>query len=107
MSQVPYRYDPNTFVEAYGLQDWDEIMNEDYHSLLANDTWDIFPLLKGRKPVKCKWVYKKNYGIDGRVDKHKAILVAKYFSQVDIIDYTKTFSPISKMNSYDILRILA
>ena len=40
----------------------------------------LVPLPKGRKLVRCKWVYRTKYGPDGKVDKHKAILVAKGFS---------------------------
>eukprot|EP00253_Pinus_taeda_P016715 PITA_16715 len=82
-------------------------MNEEYHSLLANDTWDLVPLLKGRKLVRCKWVYRTKYGPDGKVDKHKARLVPKGFSQVEGIDYTETFSPIAKMNSIRLVLSLA
>eukprot|EP00253_Pinus_taeda_P023838 PITA_23838 len=82
-------------------------MNEEYHSLLANDTWDLVPLPKGRKLVRCKWVYRTKYGPDGKVDKHKALLVAKGFSQVEGIDYTETFSPVAKMNSIRLVLSLA
>eukprot|EP00253_Pinus_taeda_P004324 PITA_04324 len=82
-------------------------MNEEYHSLLANDTWDLVPLPKGRKLVRCKWVYRTKYGPDGKVDKHKARLVAKGFPQVEGIDYTETFSPVAKMNSIRLVLSLA
>jgi hypothetical protein len=36
-------------------------MNEEYHSLMVNDTWDLVPLLKERKFVRCKWVYRSKY----------------------------------------------
>eukprot|EP00253_Pinus_taeda_P014757 PITA_14757 len=73
-------------------------MNEEYCSLLENDTWDLVPFPKGGRLVRGKWVYRTKYGLDGKVDQHKARLVAKVFSQVEGIDYTETFSPISKMN---------
>eukprot|EP00253_Pinus_taeda_P031806 PITA_31806 len=82
-------------------------MNEEYRSLLANDTWDLVPLPKGQILVRCKWVYKTKYGPDGKVDKHKARLVAKGFSQVEGIDYTETFSPAAKMNSIRLVLSLA
>eukprot|EP00253_Pinus_taeda_P032053 PITA_32053 len=92
-------YDLNNFLEASGHPDWDVAMNEEYHSLLENDTWDLVPLPKGRKLVRCKWIYKTKFGPDGKVDKNKSHLFAKVFSQVEGIDYTKTFSPVDKMNS--------
>eukprot|EP00253_Pinus_taeda_P028044 PITA_28044 len=52
LTQDSTTYDPHTFVEASGHPDWDASMNEEYHSLLANDTWDIVPLPKGRKLVR-------------------------------------------------------
>eukprot|EP00253_Pinus_taeda_P018675 PITA_18675 len=85
--------------EASGHPDWDAAMNEEYSSLLANDTWDLVPLPKGRKLVRCKWVYRTKYRSDGKVDKG--------FSQVEGIDYTETFSPIYKMNSICLVISLA
>ena len=82
-------------------------MNEEYRSLLANDTWDLISLPKGRKLVICSWVYKKKFGPDGKVDRHKAHLVPKGFSQVEGIDYTETFSPVAKMNSIRLVLSLA
>eukprot|EP00253_Pinus_taeda_P021565 PITA_21565 len=81
LAQASTNYDPHTFAEASGHPNWDATMNEEYRSLLANDTWDLVPLPKGRKLVRCKWVYRTKYGPDGKVDKHKAHLVSKGFSQ--------------------------
>ena len=51
LAQVPRKLDPENIEEASGHPDWDEAMNEEYHSLLENETWDIIPLPKGRKLV--------------------------------------------------------
>jgi hypothetical protein len=61
LSQVSKTHDPETFAEALGHLDWDTTMNEEYHSLMENDTWDLVPLPKGRKLVRCKWVYRTKY----------------------------------------------
>ena len=54
-------------------------MDEEYRSLMVNDTWDIVPLPKGRKLVRCKWVYKTKYSLYGSIERLKARLVAKFF----------------------------
>jgi hypothetical protein len=40
-------------------------MNEEYISLMVNDTWDLVPLLKGKKLFICKWVYITKYASNG------------------------------------------
>eukprot|EP00253_Pinus_taeda_P016440 PITA_16440 len=107
LAQASTNYDPDTFAEDLGYPDWDTTMNDEYHSLLVNDTWDLVPLLKGRKLIRWKWGYRTKFGPNGKVDKHKSCLVAKVFSQVEGIDYTETFSPISKMNSIRLVLSLA
>jgi hypothetical protein len=74
-------------------------MSEEYRSLMVNDTWNLGPLLNGRKLVRCKWVYRTKYALDGSLERHGALLVSKGFSQVEGNDYNETFAPITKMNS--------
>jgi hypothetical protein len=82
-------------------------MNEEYRSLMANDTWDLVPLSKGRKLVICKWVYITKYASDGSVERHKDHLFAKGFFQVEGIDYNETFAHVTKMNSISFVLALA
>jgi hypothetical protein len=107
LAQVSETHDPETFSEASGHPDWDTAMNEEYRSLMENDTWDLVPLPKGRKLVRCKWVYQTKYASDGSIERHKARLVAKGFSQVEGIDYNETFAPVAKMNPIRLVLALA
>jgi hypothetical protein len=67
-------------------------MNEECLSLMENDTWDLVPILKERKIIICKWVYKTKYASNGSFERNKAQLVSKGFSQVEGIDYNEKFS---------------
>ena len=48
LDQVSENHDPKTFSEASGNPNWDAAMDEEYHSLMVNDTWDLVLLPKGR-----------------------------------------------------------
>lgn len=76
--------EPRTVKEAIDMSDsdsWLEAMYEETTSLKKNQTWDLVPLLEGRKLLGYKWVFKKKIGLDGSVDKYKARLVAKGYSR--------------------------
>ena len=92
-------HDLETFAKASRNPYWDVAMDEEYRSLMENDTWDLVPLPRGRKLVRCKWVYRTKYASNGSLERLKASLVVKVFSQVEGIDYDETFAPIEKMNS--------
>ncbi len=56
-------------------------MQEEYDSLMTNNTWTLVPLPTGRKPVSCKWVFKIKQGANGEVECYKARLMARGFTQ--------------------------
>ena len=55
----------------------------------------------------CKWVFNIKYRSDGNIERYKAHLVAKGFTQTLSVDYTETFMPTEKLNTIRILLSLA
>jgi hypothetical protein len=82
-------------------------MDEEYSTLMDNNTWDLVPLPKGRKLVRCRWIYRTKIAADGEINKYKSQLVAKGYSQVHGIDYTETFAPVAKMDSIRLVLAIA
>ncbi|KAG8475448.1 hypothetical protein CXB51_032200 [Gossypium anomalum] len=95
--------EPSNYSEAISCEDsekWMFAMQEEMESLHKNKTWDLVKLPKGKKTVRCKWVFKKKEGTPGVEEpKYKARLVAKGYSQVPGVDFTDVFSPVVKHSS--------
>ncbi|GFT05229.1 retrovirus-related Pol polyprotein from transposon TNT 1-94 [Trichonephila clavipes] len=66
------------------------------NSLSENHTWDL-PV--GTKAVSCKGIYILKTNPDGNINKYKARLVARGFSQRQSIDYSETFSSVAKLGT--------
>ena len=103
MSQIMNVVEPSSYDEAKEYEEWRNAMNEEYNSIMKNDTWELTELPKNKVPIGCKWLYKFKFNADGSIDKHKARLVAKGYSQKEGIDYKDTFAPVAKLNTIRIM----
>lgn len=99
--------EPQTFEEAVGNPEWVKAMAEEIEALERNQTWDLVPKPLNTKPISCKWVYKLKQRTDGTVERFKARLVARGFSQQYGLDYDETFSPVAKLTTVRVLLALA
>jgi hypothetical protein len=82
-------------------------MTKEYQSIKKNDVWEIVPRLKIKDVVSSKWIYKIKHVADGSIEKHKAMFVARGFSQMEGIDYEETFSLVARYTSIKTIIALA
>jgi hypothetical protein len=94
--------DPRTVREAVDSEDgnlWKRAMDEEMTYLDKNEAWDLVELSTRRNPIGSKRVFKKKLNAKGKVEKYKAHLVAKGYSQVEGIDFGDIFFPVAKLTS--------
>uniref|UniRef100_A0A8R7RBH0 Reverse transcriptase Ty1/copia-type domain-containing protein n=1 Tax=Triticum urartu TaxID=4572 RepID=A0A8R7RBH0_TRIUA len=84
---------PVSHRDALGEPAWRAAMSEEFAALRHTNTWVLVPRPPGVNIVSCKWIFKTKHCPDGSVDKHKARLVARGFTQQHGIDYRDTFTP--------------
>ena len=76
-------------------------------SILVNETWEITDRPYGCKPIGCKWVFKKKLRHDGTIEKYKARLMAKGYTQKEGEDFFDTYSPVDRLTTIRVLLSLA
>lgn len=94
--------EPTTYDDAMkssNKDEWYAAMKDELKSLEDNNTWRLVDAPKGKKIVDNKWVFKIKYRLDGSVERFKARLVARGFTQEYGIDYEEVFSPVVKFTS--------
>ena len=94
--------EPRSIQEALNCEDnfeWKKAMADELKSHATNGIWDLVNLPAGRKPVGCKWVYKRKRNAAGNILKYKARLVAQGFSQKYGEDYDEVFAPVTKQTT--------
>lgn len=68
-------------------------MHEELTALHANNTWVLVPRPSNVNVVRSKCVFRVKYKENGSLDRYKALLVVKGFTQIERLDYEETFSP--------------
>jgi len=52
-----------------------------------NNTWTVTSLPFDKHGIGCKWVYKIKYKVDCSIERHKAHLVVKGYTQQKRLDF--------------------
>jgi hypothetical protein len=85
---------------------WLEVMEDEMRSMSTNRVWNLEKSPKEAKTIGCKWVYKMKYDSKRNIERFKARLVAKCFTQREGIYYTDIFSLVSCKDSLKIIMAL-
>ncbi|CAL2265657.1 unnamed protein product [Prunus armeniaca] len=95
--------DPVTFKHAIESDKNEHLMaamESELESLSKIGVWRLVKLPQNSKPIGCKWVYKTKRNLQGKIDRYKARLVRKGYTQQEWVDYNETFSPVSTKDSF-------
>src|ERR1700678_809399 len=82
------------------------------HSEGINQFGEDGHLALGKRPpganvVDCRWVLRIKKNAAGEIEKYKARLVTKGFTQIYGVDYYKTYAPIARLASFRLLLAIA
>ena len=107
MISIVTLHEPHSYREASPNPLWQAAMTEELDALFRNRTWDLVDLPLDKSVVGCKWVFKIKTRSDGSIERYKAHLVAKGFTQEYDIDYEETFAPVVRFSSVRTLLAVA
>lgn len=99
-----------TYDEAKKRSDWpkwEAAIKAELASLEANGTWKIVERPYNANVVSSKWVLRIKKNAAGEIDKYKARLVARGFTQIHGVDYTETYAPVARLSTFRYLIALA
>ncbi|WVZ89714.1 hypothetical protein U9M48_036080 [Paspalum notatum var. saurae] len=103
-----------TFVQAYSLvssiksttvdqalsdSDWVNAMHEELNNFTRNKVWTLEDKPKAAKVIGTKWAFRNKQDDEGNIVRNEARLVAKGYSQVEGIDFGKTFEPVARLEA--------
>ena len=86
-------------IRSKDSEKWLKAMNDEIKSIKMHDTWEICKLPKGKKSIKCRWLFKIKRNPDNTISKYKARLCAKGFTQKYGVDYFDIFAPVIKLTT--------
>ncbi|KAE8254572.1 hypothetical protein A4X13_0g3372 [Tilletia indica] len=102
--------DPKTIAEALSRPDrdaWLEAMHVEVRSHIKRGTWRVVKRYGKANLISSKWVLRLKKNADGSIQKYKARLVARGFTQVEGVDFDETFAPTSRLQNMRLLFAVA
>jgi len=95
---------PKSYQEELMHAEYKQIMDDEMDALISRQTWGLVPTSLGLHVVSCCWIFAIKYHPDGMMDRYKAHLVARCYTQTYVVDYLEP-SHVTRLNSIRIIFI--
>ncbi|KAK5832366.1 hypothetical protein PVK06_016168 [Gossypium arboreum] len=99
--------EPSNYEEAARDRSWKKAMEAELEIIRKNKTWDLVDRPDQKKVIGVKWVFRAKFNSDGSLNKYKARLVVKGYSQEYGTDFMETFAPVARLDTIKLLFALA
>nr|GFA28767.1 ribonuclease H-like domain-containing protein [Tanacetum cinerariifolium] len=87
---------PKSYRDAFNDPNWQNVVHDEYHALIKNNTWTLVPRPTDSNIVHCMWLFRHKYHADGTLSRYKARLMADGSTQLEGVDVDETFSLVVK-----------
>lgn len=99
-------FDSRIYKEVMRLSDvkyWKKAIENEMQSIVTNNMFELVDLLKEKRAVSTKWMFKRKLEFNEKVLKYKVRLVVRNFQQQQEIDFNEMYSEVIKPTFYRIL----
>ena len=86
--------------EALQNPQWVAAMQEKIDTLERNGTWELVPLPTRAERIGSKWAFNVKFQADRSIERYKARLVVKGFTQIPDKDCNATFAHVAKLTTF-------
>ncbi|MBW0561044.1 hypothetical protein O181_100759 [Austropuccinia psidii MF-1] len=86
-------------IRSRNSNQWLNAIKKELHTMSELNVWEIVPIPKDTQLIGTTWVFKTKRNELNAILEHKARLCAQGFSQIQGVDFSKTFAPTGQLNS--------
>jgi hypothetical protein len=97
------RVEPTCIDEALKDLDWVNAMHEELNNFTQNQVWTLEESPQDARVIGTKWVFRDKQDDQGVIVQNKSRLVAKWFSQVEGLDFGETYALVARLGAIRIL----
>jgi hypothetical protein len=96
-------FEPRDVGHALSELSWVNVMHEELENFERNQVWSFIEPSRDVNVIGTKYGFKNKQGEDDEIVRNKTRLIAQGFSQVEGLDFGKTFAPVAHLEAIRII----